>query len=75
MAQAEQQFNELNEKYPLVDEEEKDSSPRPPPAKVRQIVAETAALLLQQAISSPWILTRLKQLLPTGVLHATVTQL
>ncbi len=36
---------------------------------------ETAALLLKQAIDTPWILERLRQTVPTGIFNATTEQI
>jgi hypothetical protein len=71
----EQQFNELDEKYPMAAEEEKGASPAPAGNLVQKIVADTAALLLQQAIGTGWVLDRLKRTVPSGILHATVEQI
>ena len=70
----EQLFNELDEKHPMSPEEEK-ASTRPAPNLVDKIVADTAALLLQQAIGTGWVLERLKRTVPSGILHATVEQI
>ena len=68
-------FNALNEKHPMSTEEEKGATPPPAQNLVRKIVADTAALLLKQAIGTGWVLERLKRTVPSGILHATVEQI